>query len=160
MILRWLGPLADYIVRLAQQYRAARWLAAMKREGYVQLRMPLEIYDADKIHCGHDVAFGEYSHIRANGGLRIGSRVMIASHVIITSRAHPLELPRYGITEDQSIEIGDDVWIGAGAVVLPGVRIGTGAVIAAGAVVTQNVEPHTVVAGVPARAIKKLQGGR
>ncbi|HUQ86857.1 MAG TPA: acyltransferase [Vicinamibacterales bacterium] len=157
MLLRVFGPLADYVVRLAYRYRSERWLSAMKKTGFVQLRMPLEIYDAEKIECGGDVAFGEFCHIRANGGLRIGSRVMIASHVVITTRSHPTTLPRYAIPVDAPIQIGDDVWIGAGAVILPGVSVGDGAVVAAGAVVSDTVPPHCVVAGVPARVIRQLR---
>jgi acetyltransferase-like isoleucine patch superfamily enzyme len=157
VVLRLLGPLADWVVRLAYRHRSERWLSAMKKTGFVQLRMPLEIYDAEKIECGGDVAFGEFCHIRANGGLRIGSRVMIASHVVITTRSHPIDLPRYAIPVDAAIQIGDDVWIGAGAVILPGVSVGDGAVVAAGAVVSENVPPHCVVAGVPARVIRQLR---
>jgi acetyltransferase-like isoleucine patch superfamily enzyme len=62
-----------------------------------------------------------------------------------------------GITAE-GIVIEDDVWIGAGAVVTDGVRIGKGAVVAAGAVVNGDVEPHTVVGGVPAKLIKKIDG--
>ena len=62
-----------------------------------------------------------------------------------------------GITAE-GIIIEDDVWIGAGAIVTDGVRIGKGAVIAAGAVVTNNVPPHTVVGGVPAKPIKVIDG--
>ena len=51
------------------------------------------------------------------------------------------------------VEIGDDVWIGHGAIIMPGVKIGSGAVVAAGAVVTRNVDAHTIVAGVPARPV-------
>jgi acetyltransferase-like isoleucine patch superfamily enzyme len=156
MRLRYLGPIAEYVVKLADQHRAARWLGQMQRAGFVQLRMPLEIYDADKIRCGQDIAFGEFCHIRANGGLTIGSRVMIASHVIITTRTHPVTLPRYQVVEDAPVVIGDDVWIGAGAIILPGVTIGNGAVIAAGAVVNQAVPERTIVGGIPARAIGRV----
>jgi acetyltransferase-like isoleucine patch superfamily enzyme len=60
-----------------------------------------------------------------------------------------------GITA-QGIVVEDDVWIGAGAIITDGVRIGKGAVVAAGAVVTKDVLPHTVVAGIPARIIKDI----
>ena len=156
MVVRLFGRIAAYLVDATHEYRAAQWLAQIKRTGFVQLRMPLVIYDAHKIECGSDVAFGEFCHIRANGGLRIGSRVMVASHVVITTRAHPLALPRYAVVEDAPIVIGDDVWIGAGAIVLPGVTIGNGAVVAAGAVVSDPVDAHTVVGGVPARVIKRI----
>ena len=155
---RFAGPIADWLLRAAYQYRANRWLAQMQRAGFVQLRMPLEIYSAEKMVCGQDVAFGEFCHIRANGGLRVGSRVMVASHVIITTRAHPVALPRYQVLEDAPIEIGDDVWIGAGAVILPGVRIGNGSVIAAGAVVTESVPERVVAGGIPAKVLRSIDG--
>lgn len=118
--------------------------------------MPVVIYEPERLILGDQVDIGEFTHIRANGGLRIGSRVLIAANVTITTRAHPVELPRWGVTTDAPIEIGDDVWIGAGAVILPGVTIGSGSVVAAGAVVTASVDPFTVVAGVPARPIKTI----
>jgi acetyltransferase-like isoleucine patch superfamily enzyme len=62
-----------------------------------------------------------------------------------------------GITA-QGIVVEDDVWLGAGAVLTDGVRVGKGAVVAAGAVVTRDVPPHTVVGGVPARPIKNITG--
>lgn len=55
------------------------------------------------------------------------------------------------------ITIGDDVWIGGHSTILPGVTIGNGAIVAAGAVVTKDVEPNTVVGGVPAKVIKKIE---
>jgi acetyltransferase-like isoleucine patch superfamily enzyme len=61
-----------------------------------------------------------------------------------------------GITAE-GIVIEDDVWLGAGAIITDGVRVGRGAVVAAGAVVTQDVPPHTVVGGVPARVIKAIE---
>jgi acetyltransferase-like isoleucine patch superfamily enzyme len=62
-----------------------------------------------------------------------------------------------GITAE-GIVIEDDVWLGAGAIVTDGVRIGRGAVVAAGAVVAEDVPPHTVVAGVPAKAVRAIDG--
>ena len=62
-----------------------------------------------------------------------------------------------GITAE-GIVIEDDVWLGAGAVITDGVRVGRGAVVAAGAVVTKDVSPHTVVGGVPAKLIKTIDG--
>jgi acetyltransferase-like isoleucine patch superfamily enzyme len=139
---------------MAQAHEASRLIGRCKSAGAgIRLRMPVVIYAPEHLELGDQVDIGEFTHIRANGGVRIGSRVLLAAHVIIASRAHPTQLPRWAITEDAPILIGDDVWIGAGAVVLPGVTIGAGSVVAAGAVVTRSVAPLTIVAGVPAKEI-------
>lgn len=153
MIRRMIGAAASACVRLASAHDAARLLGSCRSAGRVRLRMPVTIYAAEQLEIGDQVDIGEFTHIRANGGVRIGSRVLLASHVVVTSRAHPAMLPRYGVVEDAPVAIEDDVWIGAGAIVLPGVTVGRGAIVAAGAVVTKSVEPYTIVAGVPARPI-------
>ena len=66
-----------------------------------------------------------------------------------------LELVMF-VEENFGITVEDDVWIGAGAIITVGVRVGRGSVVAAGAVVTHDVPPHTVVAGVPAKGIKSI----
>lgn len=156
MMRRLAGAVSSLCLRLAAGHDAGRLLARCKSAGQVRLRMPVVIYDPEHLELGDHVDVGEFTHLRANGGLRIGNRVLIAAHVTITTREHPVELPRWGVTRDATVTIEDDVWIGAGAVVLPGVTIGRGAVVAAGAVVTSSVEPFTVVAGVPAKAIRSI----
>ncbi len=155
-----IGRLAGWIASTARRYANAhdssRLIAQCRKAGSVRLRMPVVIYAPESLEFGDQVDIGEFTHLRANGGLRIGNRVLIAAHVTITTREHPVELPRWSVTRDAPITIEDDVWIGAGAVVLPGVTIGRGAVVAAGAVVTVSVDPYTVVGGVPARAIKSI----
>jgi acetyltransferase-like isoleucine patch superfamily enzyme len=151
-----IGRLASAVARLAAAHEAARLLKQCRAAGRVRLRMPVVIYAPERLELGDQVDIGEFTHIRANGGLRIGSRVLIAARATITTREHPVDLPRWAVTTDAPVVIEDDVWIGAGAIVLPGVTIGRGAVVAAGAVVTASVEPYTVVAGVPARAIKSV----
>ncbi|KLN58961.1 hypothetical protein WH96_20215 [Kiloniella spongiae] len=122
----------------------------------VRVRMPTVIYNPEKMTVGNQVDIGEFCHIRAGGKLKIGSRVLIASHVVITSQGHPLELPRWGITKEDEVIIGNDVWVGARAVILPGVKIGDGSVIAAGSVVTKDVPEYVVVAGIPSKIIQKV----
>ena len=140
-----------------QRYRAAQTLAACRAVGEgVRLRMPVTVYHPEQLSIGSRVDIGEYCVIRASGGITIGNRVLIAAGAVLTSREHPVALPRYGITHDAPIVIEDDVWIGAGAIVLPGVKVGQGAVIAAGAVVTDNVAAGTVVGGVPGRVISHV----
>jgi acetyltransferase-like isoleucine patch superfamily enzyme len=90
------------------------------------------------------------------GGVNIGDRVMIGSHVAITSLTHDYTaVAMNGTSLARPIVIEDDVWLGTHCVILPGVRVGCGAVVAAGAVVTKDVPPYTVVAGVPARLLKR-----
>lgn len=86
------------------------------------------------------------------GGLRIGNHVSISPEVAILTADHDRDLPGFPL-RSRPVVIEDHVWIGMRAMVLPGVRIGRGAVVAAGAVVTRDVAPLSVVAGVPARVI-------
>lgn len=114
------------------------------------------------IRIGKDSLIGEYTVIRGQGGVSIGNRVYTSPFTQIIAVNHRFEDPDRPFTEQgitaEGIIIEDDVWIGAGAVVTDGVRIGKGAVIAAGAVVTKDVLPHTVVAGVPAKIVKEIDG--
>ena len=116
------------------------------------------------IHIGCDSLIGEYSVIRGQGGVTIGDRVYTSPFTQVLAVNHVFDDPdrpfvEQGITAE-GIVIEDDVWVGAGAIITDGVHVGKGAVIAAGAVVTQNVPPHTVVAGVPARVIKEIDGSQ
>lgn len=149
--------IASQVMEALQRFEARRLIRRCAHAGHdVRLRMPVVIYDPGALSLGDQIDIGEFTHIRANGGLRIGNRVLIAAHVTITTRQHPIELPRWSIVRDAPVLIEDDVWIGAGAVILPGVTIGRGAVVAAGAVVTASVEPYTLVGGIPARPIKSI----
>jgi acetyltransferase-like isoleucine patch superfamily enzyme len=112
------------------------------------------------IKIGRDSLIGEYSVIRGQGGVEIGDRVYTSPFTQIIAVNHVFNDPtrpfvEQGITAE-GIVIEDDVWLGAGAVITDGVRVGKGAVVAAGAVVTKDVEPHTVVGGVPAKQIKTI----
>jgi acetyltransferase-like isoleucine patch superfamily enzyme len=114
------------------------------------------------IKIGRDSLVGEYSIIRGQGGVLIGDRVYTSPYTQIIAVNHVFDDPgrpfvEQGITAE-GIVIEDDVWLGAGAIITDGVRIGRGAVVAAGAVVTDNVEPHTVVGGIPARVLRKIDG--
>src|SRR5438552_13602410 len=106
VIRRLIGAASSACIRLASAHDARRLLANCQRAGEVRLRMPVNIYAPEHLEMGDQVDIGEFTHIRANGGIRIGSRVLIASHVVITSRAHPVTLPRYGVTEDAPVIIG------------------------------------------------------
>lgn len=115
------------------------------------------------ITIGKDSLVGEYSVIRGQGGVTIGDRVytspftqIIAVNHVFHDRERPFV--DQGITAE-GIVIEDDVWLGASAIITDGVRIGKGAIVAAGAVVTKDVPPYTVVGGVPAKVIKQIEPG-
>ena len=114
------------------------------------------------IQIGRDSLIGEFSVLRGQGGITIGDRVYTSPLVQMAAVDHVFSDPERPFVEQgitaQGIVVEDDVWIGAGAIVTDGVRIGRGAVVAAGAVVTQDVPPHSVAAGVPARVVKTITG--
>jgi acetyltransferase-like isoleucine patch superfamily enzyme len=114
------------------------------------------------ITIGRDSLVGEYSVIRGQGGVKIGDRVYTSPFTQILAVNHIFSDPNRPFVEQgitaQGIEVEDDVWLGAGSIITDGVRIGKGSVVAAGAVVTQDVPPHVVVAGIPARVIKQITG--
>lgn len=110
-----------------------------------------------------DLEFGSHctvnSYAAISGKVRCGDGVRIASHASIIGFNHGFEDPDVPIHAQKHTSLGitidDDVWVGANAVILDGVHIGKGAVIAAGAVVTGNVAPNTIVGGVPAKPIRQ-----
>jgi len=111
-----------------------------------------------------DVIIGDHTRIGLHntviGPVTIGNHVNLAQGITVTALNHNFENVELRIDEQgvstTPVTIADDVWIGANAVVLPGVSIGSHSVVAAGAVVTKDVPAHTLVAGVPAKIIRKL----
>ncbi len=108
------------------------------------------------VQIGEYSAINAYTHIWGHNGVQIGNRVMIASHTAIVSVTHDYTRPdmRFAPAIGAPVVIEDDVWIGAHAVIMPGVTIGRGAVVGAGAVVRDDVPPFAIVAGIPARLIR------
>ena len=112
------------------------------------------------------VSIGTYSiisgalHCDVGAPIRIGDRVRIGHNVALMTVDHEVGSPelRSGITKCGPIEIGDGAWLASHVTVLPGVRIGAGAIVAAGAVVTRDVPDNTLVAGIPARFARDLNG--
>lgn len=112
--------------------------------------------------CGKNISIGKRVFINSGckfqdqGGITIGNDVLIGHNCVIATLNHLFDPERRADMIPSPVEIGDKVWIGANVTILPGVKIGEGAIIAAGAVVTKNVEALTVVGGVPAKLIKRL----
>jgi len=112
---------------------------------------------------GPSIVFGDNCFIGSNcefnisSKLQVGSNCLIASGTVFIDHNHGIKrgvLIGQQECTDGEITLGDDVWIGANVVVLAGVTLGEGVVVGAGAVVTKSVPPYTIVAGVPARAVK------
>mgnify|MGYP002853755922 CR=1 FL=1 len=111
-----------------------------------------------------DVVIGDHTRIGLHntviGPVTIGSHVNLAQGITITALNHNFAEKEQRIDEQgvstNPVKIGDDIWIGANAVILPGVSIGNHSVVAAGAVVTKDVPAHSLVAGVPAKIIKEI----
>lgn len=109
------------------------------------------------IEIGDRTTIGNYTFIYASEKISIGNDCMIAPFVYIVDSNHKMEAGIKMNLQDnvtKPIKIGNDVWIGAKAVILSGVDIGDGAIISAGSVVNENVMPNSIVGGVPARHLK------
>lgn len=111
-----------------------------------------------------DVIIGDHTRIGLHntiiGPVDIGNHVNLAQGITVTALNHNFSDTNKRIDEQgvstNPVSIEDDVWVGANAVILPGVTIGEHCVVAAGAIVTKDVPPHSLVAGVPAKVIKKI----
>ena len=108
---------------------------------------------------GHHCLFNVECFLDLSGPITVGSQVVFGPQVALITGAHEIgdASHRLGLLKPEPITIGDGCWLGARATVLPGVTIGSGSVVAAGAVVTKNVPPNTLVAGVPAKIVRYLE---
>lgn len=109
------------------------------------------------ISIGKNVFFNTGCSFQDRGGIMIGDGTQLGQNVILATLNHGISPDKRNITYPKPIIIGKNVWIGSGAIVVPGITIGDNAVIAAGAVVTKDVNENTVVAGVPAREVKQIE---
>ena len=161
--IRLLAPLYQHRGKGSKIYGSVRMDTPPYRKFSLGKRSVVESFSCIKNAVG-DVVIGDYTRIGIHntiiGPVTIGSHVNLAQGITVTALNHNFEntnerIDLQGVTTKQVI-INDDVWIGANAVILPGVTIGRHAVVAAGAVVTTDVPENTVVGGVPAKIIKRL----
>lgn len=109
------------------------------------------------ITVGRDVFINSGCHFQDQGGITIGDGSLIGHNVVLATINHDLSPLKNRENHYAPIVIEDHVWIGSNATILPGVTIGRWSVVAAGAVVTKDVEPFTVVGGVPAKEIRRMR---
>ena len=160
---RMLAPLYQHRGRGSKIYCSARMDTPPYRRFSLGRRSVVESYCCINNAVG-DVVIGDHTrigiHCTVIGPVTIGSHVNLAQGITVTALNHNFNDPSLRIDEQgvstKAVVIGDDVWIGANAVILPGVTIGSHVVVAAGAVVTKDVPANTLVGGVPAKIIKQL----
>lgn len=162
-----LGPPLSSISWYAQEAMSfAERRALMRRMGHCEpdlaLSPPWDIRGEENIFIGQDVYIGPYVLMLAGKGakIRIGNSVIFAPQVKLIANDHRFDdrsrlIKHSGYSERAGIDVGNDVWIGTGAIILKGTRIGDGSVIGAGAVVTQDVGSYEIWAGSPAKKIKE-----
>lgn len=115
--------------------------------------------------CGKNLTIGKHvfinsgCHFQDQGGITIGDGSLIGSNVVLATINHGFDPAKRGDNLPAPIHIGKNVWIGSSATIVPGVTIGDGAVVAADAVVTHNVPENTIVGGVPAKVIRRIEVG-
>lgn len=117
---------------------------------------PIHINFGRHIKLGNNVFINHGCSMLDMGGIAIGDNSLIGPQVKLITENHPLDPAKRHYLVAQPITIKENVWIGAGATILPGVTIGQNAVVAAGAVVSKDVPANTVVGGVPAKVLKTI----
>lgn len=160
---RLLAPLYQHRGRGSKIYPSVRMDTPPYRRFWLGIHSVVESYCCINNAVG-DVTIGDHTRIGIHctiiGPVCIGNHVNLAQGIAVTALNHNFDDPTQRIDEQgvstQPVVIGDDVWIGANAVILPGVTIGSHSVVAAGAVVTKDVPDYCVVGGVPARVIKTI----
>jgi len=139
-------------------------LVEIRRPDLISLGHHVEFYQGVFVNpCGTWITIGNNTHFAPYGvlygPLTIGNNVAVAAHVVFASVGHGYDRIDTPMVEQKvnkkEIIVEDDVWIGANAVIIGGVRIGAHSIVGAGAVVTHDVEPYSVVGGTPARLIRK-----
>ena len=147
MLLRWVGHIPVHSIRKLI-YR----LAGTKIDKGSTIHMWARFFQPSNISIGKDTIVGDHVFLDGRAPITIGNHVDIASSVLIYNSEHDINKDDFSAREEP-VEIGDYVFIGPRAIILPGVKIGKGAILGAGAVVTKDVPDFAIVGGVPAKVI-------
>ena len=133
-------------------------VTGQKIDASVEIRLPIRSDYGANLKIGKQVFINSGAMFTDLGGIELEDKVLVGPNVIIISVNHPLDPEKRRGVELKSVLIKENAWLGANATILPGVTVGENAVVAAGAVVSKDVPANTVVAGVPAKVIKKIGG--
>lgn len=164
VLLKWL---ARFLILLRKIWKKMKMLIlkpAFFRFGKHFIFDPDGSYTYENIQVGNDVSIGDGAiFLCSESKVIIGNKVMFGPNVTVVGGDHNTSMIgqfMYDVhtkrpEDDQDVIFEDDIWVGSGAIILKGVRIGRGSIIAAGAIINKDVLPYTVVGGVPARIISK-----
>lgn len=147
MLLRWAGNIPLHGVRKFI-YR----LSGIKIDSGSTIHMWANFFQPSNISIGSDTIVGDHVFLDGRAPITIGNHVDIASSVLIYNSEHDINKDDFSAREEP-VEIGDYVFIGPRAIILPGVKIGKGAIVGAGAVVTKDIPDFAISGGVPAKII-------
>lgn len=153
LLLRWISQIHSHHVR--NFFYKNVYQIDMKK--YAVVYSDCEIRNPSELHIGKGSVVGNNAILDARAGITIGNNVVLASNVSIWTLQHDYRDPEFRCLPEHygPVTINDRAWIGPNVVILHDVVIGEGAVVAAGAVVTKDVPPFTLVGGIPAKAIGK-----
>ncbi|TAK50674.1 MAG: acyltransferase [Bacteroidetes bacterium] len=158
-VYKYFGAVLYYLYNAAVTNIPFYWI----RHAYVRRAFRIPIGTKSSIHMGcfltgRNITIGNYTAINrkcyldGRVGITIGNSVSISPEVYIISLSHDSQSPEF-VTVGKKVVIEDYVWIGARAMIMPGVTLSKGCIVAAGSVVTKDVPPYTIVGGVPAKKI-------
>lgn len=147
MLLRWVGHIPLHEVR-----KFFYILAGVRLGRSSTIHMWANFFNPAGVRIGEDTIIGDHVFLDGRALLKIGNHVDIASQVLIYNSEHDVNSEDFHAIETE-VEIGDYVFIGPRAIILPGVKIGKGAVVGAGAVVVKDIPEFAIVGGVPAKVI-------
>ncbi len=119
-----------------------------------QIALGVEMWIGHRLTIGARSTIGQHCYLDARSGIRVESDVSVSREAALLTATHKPNDPEFA-AELAPVHLERRCWVGMRALIMPGVRVGEGAVVAAGAVVTGDVEPYAIVAGVPARPLSK-----
>jgi len=130
-----------------------------KSKGFAWIQPKVIVVHSERLIVGTNFVVNSGTYINAVGSIEIGSYVIIGNNVTVSSGKHPIEGQMPPIVSRQTIPqkiiIEDDVWIGAGAVIMPGIKIAKGTVVGANSIVTKDTNEYDIVVGCPAKFMRK-----